>query len=158
MDRDKIEARVREVTDEVLSNLGLELVDAEYQRETSGTVLRLFIDREGGVSLDDCQSASRLLEPIFESQGVDDLIPGPYNLEVSSPGLFRALKRARDFERALGRRIKIRTFRPVDDRKVFVGYLDRLGEGHLFLKDGETMVEIEISNIAKANLEPEIRF
>ncbi len=158
MDRDKIEARVREVTDEVLSNLGLELVDAEYQREPGGTVLRLFIDREGGISLDDCQSASRLLEPIFETRGVDDLISGPYNLEVSSPGLFRALKRARDFERALGRRIKIRTFRPVDDRKVFVGLLDRLGEGHLFVKDGETMVEIELSNIAKANLEPEIRF
>jgi ribosome maturation factor RimP len=134
------------------------LVDAEYQREPGGTVLRLFIDRDGGVSLDDCQSASRMLEPVFESQGIDELIPGPYNLEVSSPGLFRALKRTRDYERALGRRVKIRTFRPVDNRKVFVGLLDRLGEGHLFVKDAESMIEIELSNIAKANLEPEIRF
>lgn len=158
MEREKIEDRVREVAEEALTRLGLDLVDAEYKREPGGTVLRLYIDREGGVSLDDCQTASRSLEPIFETQGIDELIPGPYNLEVSSPGLFRPLKRMRDYERALGRRIKVRTFRAVDERKVFVGFLDRVGEGHFFVKDGEALIQIELSNVAKANLEPELRF
>lgn len=156
--RELIEERVRLVAEDALGKMGIELVDAEFKREPSGAVLRLFIDREGGVSLDDCQVASRTMEPIFESSGVDELIPGPYNLEVSSPGLFRPLKRSRDFERALGRRIKIRTFRPVDERRIFVGLLDRLGEGYLFIKDSETLVQIEMTNIAKANLEPELKF
>lgn len=156
--REKIEERVREIADAALGELGLELVDAEYKREPGGTVLRLFIDREGGVSLDDCQSASRTLEPVFEAQGVDAMIPGPYNLEVSSPGLFRPLKRARDYQRAMGRRVKVRTFKPVDERREYVGILDRVGEDHFFLNLGEAMVQIELANVAKANLEPELRF
>ncbi len=156
--RESIENRVREVADLRLARIGLDLVDAEYKREPGGVVLRLYIDKEGGVSLDDCQSASRTLEPVFETEGVDDLIPGPYNLEVSSPGLFRQLKRPRDFERAVGRRIKIRTHRALEGQKVFVGILDRLGEDHLFLRTGDAVFEIEMDNIGKANLEPELHF
>lgn len=156
--REKIEDRVREAAEPVLAPMGLELVDAEYKREPGGAVLRLYIDRDGGVSLDDCQAASRALEPVFETEGVDGLIPGPYNLEVSSPGLFRPLKRPRDYARAVGRRVKVRTFRPVDDRKVFVGLLDRVADDHFFVKDGEALVQIELANVAKANLEPELRF
>jgi ribosome maturation factor RimP len=158
MERETIEERVRTIADEVLAKLGIDLVDAEYQREPGGTVLRLFIDRDGGVSLDDCQTASRTLEPVFETQGVDELIPGPYNLEVSSPGLFRPLKRPRDYQRAIGRRIKVRTFKAVDERKIFVGFLDRVGEDHFFVKDGEVLIQIDLSNVAKANLEPELKF
>ena len=156
--RERIEERVREIAEAALGKLGLELVDAEYKREPGGTVLRLTIDREDGVSLDDCSAASRLLEPEFEAQGVDELIPGPYNLEVSSPGLFRPLKRPRDYQRSVGRRVKVRTFRPVDERREFVGILDRLGEDHFFLKLDEALVQIELANVAKANLEPELRF
>lgn len=155
--REKIEERVWAVAEPILGPMGLELVDAEYKREPGGAVLRLYIDREGGVSLDDCQAASRALEPVFEAE-IDSLMPGPYNLEVSSPGLFRPLKRARDFSRAVGRRIKVRTFKPVDDRKVFVGLLDRVAEDHFFVKDGEALVQIELANVAKANLEPELKF
>lgn len=155
--REKIEERVWSVAEPMLAPMGLELVDAEYKREPGGAVLRLYIDRDGGVSLDDCQAASRALEPVFEAE-IDALMPGPYNLEVSSPGLFRPLKRARDFARALGRRIKVRTFKPVDDRKVFVGLLDRVADDHFFVKDGEALVQIELANVAKANLEPELKF
>lgn len=156
--REKIEERVREIADDALGKLGLDLVDAEYKREPGGTVLRLFIDRDGGVSLDDCQAASRTLEPVFEAQGVDEMIPGPYNLEVSSPGLFRALKRPRDFQRALGRRVKVKTFKPVGERREFIGTLERAGDDHFFLQLGEALVQIELANVAKANLEPELHF
>ncbi len=156
--RAAIEERVWTVADTPLARLGLELVDAEFKREPSGAVLRLYIDREGGVSLEDCQAASRLMEPIFESQGVDELIPGPYNLEVSSPGLFRSLKRPRDFERAVGRRVKVRTVQPVDERKVFVGRLERFAADHFFVKDDESLVQIDLANVSKANLEPELKF
>lgn len=155
--REKIEERVWGVAEPVLGQMGLELVDAEYKREPGGAVLRLYLDRAGGVSLDDCQAASRALEPIFET-AIDALMPGPYNLEVSSPGLFRPLKRARDYARSVGRRVKVRTFKPVGDKKVFVGLLDRVAEDHFFVKDGEALVQIELANVAKANLEPELKF
>lgn len=156
--REKIEEQIFTLAAPKLEGLDLDLVDAEYKREPSGLVLRLFIDKEGGVSLDDCQEASRTLEPLLEAAGVDDLIPGPYNLEVSSPGLFRPLKRLRDFQRALGQRVKIRVRNPLDGQRVLVGQVERVGEGHLFLRVDDAAFEIELENISKANLEPELRF
>jgi ribosome maturation factor RimP len=145
----------------VLESRNMELVDLEYKREGRGSVLRLFIDKEGGVTLDDCADISREVDVLLE---VEDLIPGAYNLEVSSPGLDRPLKKAEDFERFSGRLAKIKMREKLDPdqrgylRKTFVGTLLGLqGEAVLLAqndKKGGT-VELPLREIEKANLELE---
>ena len=143
---------IRQTAEPVLKSQGMELVDAEYQREARGWVLRVFIDREGGVNIDDCAEVSRELGTLLE---VRDLIPNSYILEVSSPGLTRPLKKLEDFQKYRNHLVKIKTFAPVEGRRNFKGKL--LGvEGDL--------VQVEVDgrgygipqrSIAKANLEIE---
>ena len=148
--------RVTELAAPLAASLNLELVEVEYRQEGRQMVLRLFIDREGGVTLDDCASVSRELAEILD---VEDFIQGHYSLEVSSPGINRPLKKAADFERFTGRLVKIRTFEPLADdagnkRKTFVGLLLGLVGGVVRLKltEGQT-AGIPVEKVAKANLE-----
>jgi ribosome maturation factor RimP len=148
--------RVTELAAPLAASLNLELVEVEYRQEGRQMVLRLFIDREGGVTLDDCASVSRELAEILD---VEDFIQGLYNLEVSSPGINRPLKKAADYERFTGRLVKIRTFEPLADdagnkRKTFVGLLLGLEGGVVRLKltEGQT-AGISLEKVAKANLE-----
>ncbi len=141
---------VREILNPLLLEGGLELVDLEYRREGRGRVLRIYIDKEGGVTVDDCAKLSRELGILLD---VHDVIPGSYNLEVSSPGLTRALKRPRDFERFRGKMVKIKTKMDIEDRRVFVGrLLDFADNVATVLVDGRTYF-IEYDKIEKANLE-----
>jgi ribosome maturation factor RimP len=148
--------RVTELAAPLAASLNLELVEVEYRQEGRQMVLRLFIDREGGVTLDDCASVSRELAEILD---VEDFIQGLYNLEVSSPGINRPLKKAADYERFTGRLVKIRTFELLADdagnkRKTFVGLLLGLEGGVVRLKltEGQT-AGIPLEKVAKANLE-----
>ncbi|HYS42363.1 MAG TPA: ribosome maturation factor RimP [Geobacteraceae bacterium] len=152
-------SRVTGLAGPVLSSLGLELVDIEYKREGRAMVLRLFIDREGGITLEDCATVSRELAEILE---VEDFISAQYTLEVSSPGLNRPLKKAADYERYRGRLIRIKTFELLPDdagnpRKTFLGDLLGLDGGivRVKLKEGQT-AGIPLEKIAKANLEFEL--
>ncbi len=149
-------SKVTELAEPLLASLGMELVEVEYRREGREMVLRLFIDREGGVSLDDCTAASRELSAVLD---VEDFIPGHYTLEVSSPGLNRPLKKESDYRKYQGRLVKIRTFELIADdagnkRKTFTGELLGLEEGVVRLKlaEGQT-AGIPLEKIAKANLE-----
>jgi ribosome maturation factor RimP len=149
-------ARVTELAEPFTAALGLELADVEYKQEGGRMVLRLFIDRDGGVTLDDCAAVSRELSEILE---VEDFIHGRYTLEVSSPGLNRPLKKSSDYERFIGRLVKIKTFELLADdagnkRKTFVGELLGLSGGVVRLKlcEGQT-VGIPLEKVAKANLE-----
>ena len=151
-------ARVNEIAGPLAVSLGLELVDVEYRQETGRMVLRIYIDRDGGVTLDDCAGLSRELTEILD---VEDFIRGKYILEVSSPGLNRQLKKAADFERFSGRLIKIRTYEPLADgnanmRKTFLGEIIGFSDNavHLKLKEGQT-ASIPLEKVAKANLEYE---
>ncbi len=149
LDEEVIEG-VREILNPLLLEGGLELVDLEYRREGRGRVLRIYIDKEGGVTVDDCAKLSRELGILLD---VHDVIPGSYNLEVSSPGLTRALKRPRDFERFRGKMVKIKTKMDIEDRRVFVGrLLDFADNVATVLVDGRTYF-IEYDKIEKANLE-----
>ncbi len=143
----------------ILDDLGFELVDLELKRENKGSALRLFIDKPGGITLDDCVSVSREVGAVLE---IEDPIKAAYRLEVSSPGLDRPLKKATDFERFSGQKAKIKTFELLDPdqrghtRKTFVGVL--LGmEGDLVrleLNDKQGgIAAIPLVEIAKANLE-----
>ena len=144
--------QVEAVARPVLEELGLELVEVQYRREQSGWVLRLVIDRENGVSLDDCTVASREIGQILD---IEDFIDQAYNLEVSSPGLDRPLKSMADFQRFTGRKAKIKTTAPVAGEHVFTGRILQAEEETIILDVGTRKVSIPFSEVAKARLEIE---
>ncbi|MCF2601352.1 MAG: ribosome maturation factor RimP [Anaerovibrio sp.] len=140
----RIEAEVEKIVEELLENTALELVAVDYVKERDW-YLRVFIDKEGGVDLDDCQDLSRKLEELLDAQ---DLIKTSYILEVSSPGLDRELKKPRDFQREMGKDIDVSLFAPLDGKKVVTGPLSAY--------DGETInvgdMAIPMDKVAKVNL------
>lgn len=140
----RIEAEVEKIVEELLENTALELVAVDYVKERDW-YLRVFIDKEGGVDLDDCQDLSRKLEELLDAQ---DLIKTSYILEVSSPGLDRELKKPRDFQREMGKDIDVSLFAPLDGKKVVTGSLSAY--------DGETInvgdMAIPMDKVAKVNL------
>ena len=153
--------KIRQLVLPILTSQQMELVDLEYRREGRDWVVRLFIDKEGGITLDDCAEISHEVGAAFD---VEDLIDVAYHLEVSSPGLDRPLKNPADFERFAGRLVKVKTFEKLDpdarghERKTFTGrLLGLVGEQvrieQLDKKGG--VVELPLSAIAKANLELE---
>ena len=144
--------RVRAVANSILISEGMELVEVEYRREPVGWVLRLTIDKEGGVTLDDC---TRISQEMGLSLDIEDLIFNPYHLEISSPGLDRPLKNERDFIRFSERHIRVKTIDPIGKQKSFKGKLRKCLEGRIEMETDGGIVEIPLSNIARANLEVE---
>ncbi|MFA7059334.1 MAG: ribosome maturation factor RimP [Pedobacter sp.] len=154
--KDDICGRVTAIAQPILESLHLELVDIEFKRSGKELILCLFIDKDGGVNVDDCADVSRELSLIID---IEDFIPGNYSLEVSSPGLDRPLKNILDYKRFAGRLVKVKTYEPfLDDvgnrRKTFLGHLVGLTDGLVVLKltEGPT-ASIPLERIAKANLE-----
>jgi len=141
---------VREVVEPILQSQGFELVDLEYQRESRGWVLRIFLDREGGVTLDDCAGVSHEVGAVLE---VKDVIPTAYVLEVSSPGLTRPLKKPEDYHRFRNQLVKIKLFQPLDGRRNFKGILLGLEVETVRVEADGQVFEIPLQSIAKANLE-----
>ena len=129
---------------------GMELVHVEYQRETGGRILRIYIDRPQKVTLDDCAVISRQLSDMLDVY-FDSNMP-PYTLEVSSPGGQRPLSRLKDFERFKGRKARIRTKTPMDGQRNFLGILEGCGNDIVHLKVGAARIDVIYQNIAKAML------
>jgi ribosome maturation factor RimP len=169
------EARVRSIAERVAASGGLEVVDVELHRAGRHRMLRVYIDRPGalptaqhpdGVTHEDCSSFSREFGTILDVE--DAMSGGQYVLEVSSPGLDRKLTRAADFERFRGHRVKVMTRVPVSNNRHFEGNLESFEDGRLVLdlsppkrkpsskRSEERKVEIELANVEKANLVPEI--
>ena len=157
---------IHAIAERVAASSGLEIVELEMRGGGKARMLRIFIDKPGGVTHEDCASVSREVSTIFD---VEDAMPGgAYTLEVSSPGLDRKLFRAADFERFQGRRVKLTTREPVNGNRHFEGRLEHFAEGRLTLditearkkfrpKEGTAeRLEIELANVEKANLVPEI--
>jgi ribosome maturation factor RimP len=143
---------IRQVVEPILQSQGLELVDLEYHREGRGWVLRIYIDREGGITLDDCAEVSGEVGAVLE---VKDLIPNPFVLEVSSPGLTRPLKKPEDFIKYRNRPVKIKLYEPLEGRKNFKGTLLGLEGEKVRLEVENQVYELPLQGIAKANLEIE---
>lgn len=118
--REEIEARTEELVMPLITEHQFELVDVEFVKEGSNRYLRLYIDKEGGITVNDCELISR---PLSDMLDVEDYIEESYILEVSSPGLGRPLKKDKDFKRSLGEEVEIRLFRPVDRSKEWTGIL-----------------------------------
>ena len=154
MDRGVMLLRVETILEPLLDAEGFSLVDVEYKRERGGWVLRVFIDKEGGVTLDDCARVSREFGQLLD---VEDIIPTSYQLEVSSPGLDRPLKKEEDFVKYSGRKVRIKTKEQVSGRRNFKGALLGCTEGKVMVKvEGSGVFTIPFSAILKANLEIEL--
>ena len=166
--------RVREIAERVASSSGLEIVEIEFLGGGKARMLRVFLDKASagtdplaGVTHEDCANFSREFGTILD---VEDVMPGSYTLEVSSPGLDRKLIKASDFTRFTGSRMKLTTRQPVDNNRHFEGRLESFKDGRLTLdlsvashKSRKKMgavagekIEIEFANVEKANLVPEI--
>jgi ribosome maturation factor RimP len=166
--------RVREIAERVAASSGLEVVEIEFLGGGKARMLRVFLDKPAagadplaGVTHEDCANFSREFGTILD---VEDVMPGSYTLEVSSPGLDRKLIKAADFSRFTGSRLKLTTRQPVDNNRHFEGRLESFKDGRLTLdlsvashKSRKKMgavagakIEIEFANVEKANLVPEI--
>ena len=137
--REQYEQKAEALAEPIISSFGFELVDVEYVKEAGTWYLRLYIDKEGGITIDDCEAVSRLFSDKLDEE---DFIDDAYIMEVSSPGLGRPLKKEKDFKRSLGKEVEIRTYRPIDKQKEFFGILSAYDETHvtIALDDQETRV------------------
>ncbi len=158
--QESIAERTRQLVEPVLARDGFELVEVEWLREGRSWVLRLYVDRSGGVTIDDCQAASRTVEAMLDAEGY---IEPAYALEVSSPGLARPLRKVSDFERFAGQRVHVKTYGPVESasagapgagpRKNWTGILRGIRDGLVEVEVDGHVHRIPHAQIAKANLE-----
>lgn len=146
---DIIVSKITELAEAVLADVGFELVDVEYLVDRGRWVLRIYMDRPGGVTVDDCALVSREIGILVD---VKDLIPQEYVLEVSSPGLNRPLKKEKDFEWAVGKKVRIRMKEAVGGRRNFTGYLARFRDATIYLAIDNNEVELPFKRVEKANL------
>ena len=118
--REDYESKTEELLEPIVAEAGFELVDVEYVKEAGTWYLRAYIDKPGGITVDDCEAVSRKFSDILDEK---DYIEDSYIFEVSSPGLGRPLKKEKDFQRSLGEDVEIRTYRPIEGQKEFEGVL-----------------------------------
>ncbi|MBK5099448.1 MAG: ribosome maturation factor RimP [Desulfobacteraceae bacterium] len=146
---DSVIKEVSRLIEPVLDETDIELVDIEYVFERGRWVLRIYLDREGGITLDDCAQLSREIGNLIE---VKDVLLREYVLEVSSPGLNRPLKKEKDFLRAIGNKVKVEMVTPVKGRRNFTGCLRDLKDGALYLEVENNVVLLPLQDLKKANL------
>ena len=148
--KEMYEARTEELITPILNRRNFELVDVEYVKEGSTWYLRVYIDKEGGITSDDCADVSREMNEILDRE---DYVEGSYTFEVSSPGLGRPLKKDKDFARSIGEEVEVRLFRAVEGCKEYTGLLNAYDKTTvtLMLEDEKTLV-LERSNIALIRL------
>ncbi|MDY0291441.1 MAG: ribosome maturation factor RimP [Desulfuromonadaceae bacterium] len=161
MSTDGVEKQIVELAAPIIDDFGLELVDIEYRQQGRQWLLCLYIDKEGGVTLDDCADFSRELSTLLD---VEDVVPSAYRLEVSSPGLDRPLKKKDDFLRFAGEIVKVKMRGLVDPdlrgyaRKTFVGVLHGLDGENIVVEQNDSAggrVLLPLQDIDKANIEPQ---
>ncbi|BAS27533.1 ribosome maturation factor RimP [Limnochorda pilosa] len=153
MRRETIEEQVKALAQPVADACGVELVDVTYLSENGRWILRISIDREGGVTLDDCQRVSQALGDELDRV---DPIPGSYSLEVSSPGLERPLRRPAEFQRFKGRLVWVRSYGPIQGSRSWEGRLLGVDDGQVVLETATGEVRIPLDRVAKAHLVAEL--
>ena len=148
----KITQIVQELAEPVVQAQGCSLWDVEYVREGSDYILRVIIDKEGGVDVSDCEAVSRALDPILDEK---DPIPDSYQFEVSSAGLERALKRPEDFAQFMGSPVTVKLYRPVNGMKEIPAVLRGYEDGRVTVQSGKETVTFEKSQVALVRLRVE---
>ena len=145
----KLTDKIAEIARPVVEKEGCSLWDVEYVREAGTWYLRVFIDRDGGVSIDDCERVSRRLDPILDEE---DPIPDSYVFEVGSAGADRELKRPGDFEQFMGSEVEVKLYRPVDGSKHYTGTLSDYEDGAVSLTQGEITLHFPKEQVAQVRL------
>lgn len=140
-----IQQTVTELVSPVVENLNYELVDVEYVKEGANWYLRVYIDKPGGISIDDCQAVS---EQVSELLDKNDPIDQSYYLEVSSPGLDRPLKTEKDFTKYKGELVEVKVFQPIDGKKIFEGELVGLADNFIVINQDGHDVQFERDKVA----------
>ncbi len=144
--------KIEERLSPALEHLGYTLIEREIVHEAGRFVLRLYIDKEGGVTIDDCERASHGVEDLIE---VEELIPSSYSLEVSSPGINRPLRRRDDFQRFSGSKIKLRTREQIDGRANYKGTLEGVDGDDILMEVDGSHYRIPFQMLLKAKVEEE---
>ena len=141
--------RIWELLEPAMVREGLELVEVECGNHGPKSLVRIFLDKEGGIDLDACANASRLIGALMEAE---DIIPGAYTLEVGSPGIDRPVRKEADFVRFAGETVKIKTYAPVNGRKAFRGTLGGIENDLVSIDCDGQRFDIHLENLRRANL------
>ncbi|EPR10225.1 ribosome maturation factor RimP [Ruminiclostridium papyrosolvens] len=140
-----IQQTVTELVSPVVENLNYELVDVEYVKEGANWYLRVYIDKPGGISIDDCQAVSEQISDLLDK---NDPIDQSYYLEVSSPGLDRPLKTEKDFTKYKGELVEVKVFQPIDGKKIFEGELVGLKDNFIVINQDGHDIQFERDKVA----------
>lgn len=150
MNKKDYETKTEELISPIMEENHFELVDIEYLKEGGNWYLRIYIDKPGGITIDDCELVSRALSDLLDKE---DFIKEAYILEVSSPGLTRALKKDKDFERNIGKEVEVRLFRPINKQKEYKGILKSYDKESIYIEAGEEgIIEFKRADIALLRL------
>ena len=141
--------KITAICEKTAQKLGYELCDAAMEKEPTGRYLRIYIDKEGGITLDDCEAFHRAVQPALECFDYDFL-------EVCSPGIDRPLKTRRDVEKSIGLLVEARLYKPVDGRKAIQGLLKEMDDQHVLLDCGGETVELKRSVVSQVRLVPDL--
>ena len=130
--KDTYEARFEEILVPIASQYGVEIYDVEFVKEAGDYFLRAYIDKEGGVTIDDCENVSRAVSDVMDQ---DDFIEEVYTLEISSPGLGRTLKKDKHLQKSIGEQVELKCYKPIDGQKEFSGRLVTFDKDSVTLQD-----------------------
>lgn len=148
--REEYEQLTEELVMPIIEQNNFELVDVEYVKEASNYYLRIYIDKEGGITVDDCEIVSRALGDLLDAK---DFIEESYVLEVSSPGLGRPLKKEKDFKRSIGMEVEIHLYKAIDRQKDYTGVLIAYSDDYVTIAvDDDKEMKIERKDIALIRL------
>jgi ribosome maturation factor RimP len=148
------QSKIAELAESAAGQYAVEIIDIELSGSSRKPLIRVFIDKEGGVTLEDCAKFSRALSALFD---VEDPVRTAYILEVSSPGLDRPLKAVKDFERSMGKLARVVTRERIENQNVFTGRIAGVKGDIIKLSENDRLIEIPFDQISKARLEIELK-
>lgn len=148
----KITDQVTSLAKPIADELGLDIWDVEFVKEAGTQFLRVYLDKDEGVSIEDCEKFSRKLDPVLDEA---DPIPCSYTFEVSSAGIERELKRPSDFEKFMGAQVAVKLYQAVEGQKSFVGTLDAYDNGNVTITAGGKTLELKKAQVAQVKLHVE---
>lgn len=147
--REEYEKQTEELLEPIVAEQGFELVDVEYVKEAGNWYLRGYIDKPGGITVNDCEAVSRAFSDKLDE---NDFIEDSYIMEISSPGLDRPLKKEKDFARSMGKLVEIRTYRPIEKQKEFCGILNAYDESSVTINEDGQLRTFDKKDIALIRL------